>query len=93
MQYPLIKNNISKIDLLEVTKLISQENPILTNGPKVVEFEKKWSSWLDVKYSVFVNSGASANLLSLTLLKLQYPDGGEVILPPLTWVSDISSVL
>ena len=93
MQYPLIKNNISKIDLLEVTKLISQENPILTNGPKVVEFEKKWSSWLDVKYSVFVNSGASANLLSLTLLKLQYPDGGEVIVPPFTWVSDISSVL
>lgn len=93
MKFPLIKNNISKIDLLEVNKLISEDNPILTNGPKVLEFEETWSKWLGVKHSVFVNSGASANLLSLTLLKLDYPEGGEVIVPPFTWVSDVSSVL
>ena len=27
------------------------------------------------------------------MLKLKFPSGGEVIVPPLTWVSDIASVL
>ena len=46
-----------------------------------------------MKYSVFVNSGASANLLTMAVLKIRYPEGGEVIVPPLTWISDIASVL
>jgi CDP-6-deoxy-D-xylo-4-hexulose-3-dehydrase len=56
-------------------------------------FEAEWSAWLGVRHSVFVNSGASANLLTMAVLKLRYPEGGEVIVPPLTWVSDIASVL
>ena len=76
-----------------VIELLQEDDPILTNGNKVKEFEKAWSSWLGVKYSVFVNSGSSANLLSLSALKLKYPEGGEVIVPPLTWVSDIASVI
>ena len=36
---------------------------------KVREFEQKWSKWLGVKYSIFVNSGSSANLLSIKALK------------------------
>ena len=67
-------------------------NVRLTNGEKVREFEKAWSSWLGVKHSLFVNSGASAN--DLTMMALYEIHGpGEVIVPPLTWVSDISSVL
>ena len=50
------------------------------------------SKWLGVKYSVFVNSGSSANLLSMMILKI-LKGKGEVIVPSLTWVSDISSVL
>ena len=72
---------------------LQQDDPILTNGPQCVAFEQEWSEWLGVKYSVFVNSGASANLLTMALLKLRHPEGGEVIVPPLTWVSDIASVL
>ncbi len=93
MKYPLIKNNIERSDLDPVIDLLKTDNPILTNGPKVREFEEKWSRWLGVKYSVFVNSGSSANLLSLSLLKIKYPNGGEVIVPPFTWVSDIASVI
>ncbi len=64
----------------------------LTNGPKVVEFENAWGEWLGTKYNLFVNSGASAN--ELTMLALAHIIGeGEVIVPPLTWISDISSVL
>jgi CDP-6-deoxy-D-xylo-4-hexulose-3-dehydrase len=71
---------------------LKQDDPKLTHGPKVQEFEEAWSKWLGVKYSVMLNSGSSAN--DLTLLALKYLVGdGEVIVPPLTWVSDISSVV
>ena len=58
----------------------------------VKKFEKEWSKWLGVKYSVMVNSGASANDLSMKIVKEKYGNG-EVIVPPLTWVSDISAVI
>ena len=93
MKYPLMRNNILREDLDAVIDHLKQDDPILTNGPHVRAFEQQWSQWLGVSYSVFVNSGASANLLSMALLKLRYPDGGEVIVPPLTWVSDIASVI
>ena len=93
MKYPLMRNNILRSDLDAVIEHLKQDDPILTNGPKVRQFEAEWSRWLGVEYSVFVNSGSSANLLSIAALKLRHPDGGEVILPPLTWVSDVSSVL
>ena len=93
MKYPLMRNNILREDLDAVIEHLKQDDPILTNGANVRAFEKEWSEWLGVKYSVFVNSGASANLLTMAVLKIKHPEGGEVIVPPLTWVSDISSVL
>ena len=93
MQYPLMRNNILRSDLDAIIEHLKQDDPILTNGANVREFEKQWSNWLGVKYSVFVNSGASANLLTMAILKIRHPEGGEVIVPTLTWISDISSVL
>jgi CDP-6-deoxy-D-xylo-4-hexulose-3-dehydrase len=92
-KFPLMKNNILKEDLKKVIQHLKKKDPFLTQKFNVKKFEKEWSKWLGVKYSVFVNSGSSANLLSMALLKLKYPKGGEVIVPPLTWVSDISSVI
>lgn len=90
--WPLMHNNITRADLDLIIQYLSGEDPQLTHGPKVREFEKKWSEWLGVKYSVMVNSGSSAN--DLTMLALKHLKGvGEVIVPPLTWVSDIASVL
>lgn len=88
-----MEDNITKSDVKKLIDFLSQEKiPKLTNGPKVIEFEKKWSEWLGVKYSLMVNSGASAN--ELTMLALKYIYGrGEIIVPPLTWISDIASVL
>lgn len=88
-----MRNNILREDLDAVIAHLKQNDPILTNGPNVKAFEKEWSEWLGTRYSVFVNSGASANLLTMAALKIRYPQGGEVIVPPLTWVSDIASVL
>jgi CDP-6-deoxy-D-xylo-4-hexulose-3-dehydrase len=88
-----MRNNILREDLDAVIEHLKQDDPILTNGANVRAFEKEWSEWLGVKYSVLVNSGASANLLTMAILKINNPQGGEVIVPPLTWISDISSVL
>ena len=93
MKYPLMRNNILRQDLDAVIEYLKQEDPILTHGANVQAFEAEWSTWLGVRYSVFVNSGASANLLTMTILKIRHPEGGEVIVPPLAWVSDIASVL
>ena len=90
--FPLMKNNILQKDIRSLIKFLNK-NKILTQNSEVLRFEKIWSKWLGVKYSVFLNSGSSANLLSLQLLKLKYPEGGEVIVPPHTWSSDISSIL
>lgn len=92
MHFPLIKNNITKYDLDKVKKFLSKKNILLTQSQKVKEFENKWSKWLGVKYSVFVNSGSSANLISMAIVNYLYGKG-EVIVPALTWVSDITSVI
>jgi dTDP-4-amino-4,6-dideoxygalactose transaminase len=88
-----MRNNIVREDLDAVITHLMGEDPRLTNGAEVRRFEAEWCRWLGVRYSVFVNSGASANLLSMSVLRLRYPEGGEVVVPPLTWVSDIASVL
>jgi CDP-6-deoxy-D-xylo-4-hexulose-3-dehydrase len=88
-----MRNNILREDLDAVIDHLRQDDPILTHGANVRAFEQEWSEWLGVKYSVFVNSGASANLLSIASLKIRHPEGGEIIVPPLTWISDIAAVL
>jgi len=92
MYFPLIQNNITKQDLEKVKRYLNNENILLTQSKKVKEFENQWSKWLGVKYSIFVNSGSSANLISMAVVKNLYGDG-EVIVPALTWVSDIASIL
>ena len=91
--HALMDNNISKSDVDAVIKFLKENKKrIFTQSKKVAEFEKKWSKWLGVKYSIFVNSGSSANLLSMLALKILKGEG-EVIVPTLTWVSDIASVI
>ena len=92
IKFPLMQNNILKKDVDAVINFL-KTNTIFTQNKEVLKFEKLWSKWLGVKYSVFVNSGSSANLLSIQLLKLKFPKGGEVIVPPLTWSSDVASIL
>jgi len=90
-KWPLINDNVSQKDR-EVLSDFILSNQRLTNGLKVREFEDIWSKWLGTKHSVMVNSGASGNFLSIALVKELYGIG-EVIVPPLGWVSDISSVV
>ena len=91
----LMDNNFTKSDMDSVRKLINKKNIILTQSKKVKEFEKKWSKWVGTKYSVFVNSGSSANFITISALKALNKDKikNEIIVPTLTWVSDINSVI
>jgi len=90
--WPLMANNVTRSDLDTLISYLQKDDPRLTHGPAVFEFESQWSSWLGVDYSVMLNSGASANDLTMLALREMYGNG-EVIVPPLTWVSDIASVL
>ena len=90
--HSLMHNNFTKSDMKAAMKLFKQKNIVLTQSKFVMRFEKEWSKWLGVKYSIFVNSGSSANFLTMNVLKIMYGKG-EIILPTLTWVSDINSVI
>ncbi len=92
--YPLMYNNITRSDINHIINFL-KKNPKLTAGPKTDEFEKKWSKWLGVKYSVFINSGSSANFLTMAALKyyLKNKKKTEIIVPTIAWNSDIVSVL
>ncbi len=90
--WPLMQNNITREDLDCLVEFLKQEDPVLTQSTNVREFEREWSQWLGVKHSIFVHSGSAANLVTIAALR-QLNGEGEVIVPTLTWVSDISSVL
>jgi CDP-6-deoxy-D-xylo-4-hexulose-3-dehydrase len=87
---PLMSNNISEDDIKTLIDFLKTSDRF-TNGPKVVEFEREWSNWLGVKHSLMVNSGASANFITMAVLRDLYGEG-EIIVPPIAWSSDISSV-
>ena len=87
-----MEDNITKLDLYKVISHLKTKNPILTAGKNVKKFEEEWSKWLGVKYSVFVNSGSSPNFLTIACLK-EMGFKGEIILPSLTWISDVVSVI
>ncbi len=92
LDWPLMRNNISRADLDVVIEFLKRDDAILTQASQVQAFEEEWSSWLGVRHSVFVNSGSSANLLTIAALREIY-GLGEIIVPVLTWVSDIASVI
>jgi len=89
----LIQDTIDNQDIDNLIQWL-QEYPRLTKGPKTIEFESKWSKWIGSKYSVFVNSGSSANLLMLYALKvLNKMKNNKVCVPALCWATDLSPVL
>ena len=91
LNIPLMSNNILPQDKEALIEFLKTSDRF-TNGPKVLEFEQAWSQWLGVKHTLFVNSGSSANFITMAVLRELY-GAGEVIVPPIAWSSDISSVL
>lgn len=88
---PLMSNNISEEDINELIDFL-HDSDRFTNGPKVREFEEAWSRWVGMEHSVFVNSGSSANFITLAAIK-EISGGGEVVVSPLGWSSDVSAII
>jgi CDP-6-deoxy-D-xylo-4-hexulose-3-dehydrase len=96
MSYKKIKLVKDTIDNSDINKLINWLGtaPKLTKGPLTVEFEKRWSKWLGVKYSVFVNSGSSANLASIYSLLLSGKlKNNKIVVPAVSWVTTVTPAI
>ena len=90
----LANDTINKKDIDHLISWL-KTYPRLTKGPITKQLEEKWSNWIGRKYSVFCNSGSSANLLMLLSLmqlnKLKRDDA--VVVPALAWSTDLSPVM
>lgn len=93
IKYFLAEDTIDNKDIDALVEWLSKY-PRLTKGPLTVEFEKKWSNWLGRKYSVFNNSGSSANLLMYYALLLSGRlKNKKIIVPSVGWVTTIAPAI
>ena len=89
----LVKDTIDNKDIDRLVDWL-KTYPKLTKGPVTLEFENKFSEWLGKKYSVFCNSGSSANLLMLSALQQgEYLKNNKVVVPSVSWATDLSPVI
>ena len=90
--YNLSYNSFSKTDFKATQKVFIQKK--YTMGTTVAKFEKELSKWLNVKNSIMVNSGSSANFVSLFSLlfsnNYNFNKGDEIIVPSLAWSTTYS---
>lgn len=94
----LVSDTIDKNDIKKLIEWLSQDEiPKLTKGELTWQLERKWADKIGSKYSVFVNSGSSAILLALAALLYEHKLNGnklknnKIIVPALSWATDVSS--
>jgi perosamine synthetase len=84
---------IARTSLLE-SEIQSVMEPLrsgwLVQGPKVREFEDKWSTFTGAKHSIAVTSCTTGLHLSLAALGVE--PGDEVIVPAFTWIATANVV-
>jgi UDP-4-amino-4,6-dideoxy-N-acetyl-beta-L-altrosamine transaminase len=85
---PYGKHSISEEDIEAVIK--SLRSDFLTQGPKVAEFEEKFSQHIGSRYAIAVNNGTTA--LHLCALALGVKRGSRVITSPITFVASANCI-
>ena len=90
----LVKDTIDNKDIDRLVDWL-KTYPRLTKGPVTLEFEEKFSKWLGRKYSVFCNSGSSANLLMLWALveANRISKDAKIVVPSVAWATDLAPVI
>ena len=89
----LAGNTISKNEINLLIQWL-KKNEKLTKGKFSINFEKIFSKWLKKKYSIFVNSGSSANLLvAQSLLESGYLKNKTIIAPAVSWITTVAPFL
>ncbi len=91
----LVNDTIDSNDIQKLIEWLSQSpTPRLTKGPLTLEFENKWSEWIGAKYSVFLNSGSSANLAAIYALILSKRlKNNKIIVPAVSWVTTVAPAI
>lgn len=94
MYWPLQENVITEEDLDRLVFFI-RHTKRFTQYHQVTVLETAFSAWQECRYSVFVNSGSSANLLLVSAAKEIYgwQSGDEVIVPAVTWPTTVTPVI
>jgi len=83
--YKIIRKKLN----LKIDKVLNSQKFIL--GEEVEKLENSLSKYLNVKYSLGVSSGTDA--LILALMACDIGKGDEVIVPDMTWISSVSSII
>lgn len=65
----------------------------LSMGRFVKAFETEFAKYVGTRYAVMVNSGSSANLLSISALKTLHPEIETVGIPAVNWSTTIAPVV
>lgn len=98
----LVSDTIDRADINNLIEWLNQEPiPRLTKGHLTKELEDAWAKKIGTNYSVYVNSGSSALLLTLAALKYFEIENGpssynflknnKIVIPDLSWATDVSS--
>ena len=83
MKYPLACDTWNHKELYAIQEVIKSGR--YTMGPHVKKFEQEFAKYFRCADAVMVNSGSTANLLMIALLKLKYKRGGNIIVPAVSW--------
>ena len=89
IKVPFFVPSITNKDKMAVMDALN--SPLLTDGPKLRQFEKDFSKFTGVKYAIGVSNGTAALHLALKSLDLKKND--EIIIPDLTFVATANAVL
>ncbi|MEM3519144.1 MAG: lipopolysaccharide biosynthesis protein RfbH [Candidatus Hadarchaeales archaeon] len=76
-------------EVLAVLKSLASRR--LGLGKSGLEFERRFSKFLNIRHAVLTNSGSSANLLAVEALKL--PKGCEAITPAVTFPTTLNPLI
>ena len=87
----LVKDTIDNDDIDRLIDWL-KTYPRLTKGSVTLELERKYADWLGTEYSVFCNSGSSANLLMLSAIIEKYKSK-KVVVPSVAWATDLAPVM
>jgi perosamine synthetase len=89
MTIPYSRQSIDQSDIDTVVEVLKSD--MLTNGPKIPEFEQAISKYVNSKYAVAVSNCTTA--LHLSLLAAEIKPGDEVITSPNTFAATANAIL
>ena len=84
-KYPLAFSTWGKEEVEAIQRVIDTD--MYTMGKHVKQFEEEFAEHFGSPHAVMVNSGSSANLLMLSLLKWKYKLTGDIIVPVVGWAT------